>query len=60
MSRPLTNLERMIADQEALRREWRARSWTEQIDAIKRMRELKRLAHEAMRKYKAQLAQSPR
>ncbi len=50
----------MIADQEALRREWRARSWTEQIDAIKRMRELKRLAHEAMRKYKAQLAQSPR
>lgn len=54
VTRPLTSLERMIADQQALRRQWRERTWLEQLESVKRMREMKRLAREAMRKYKAQ------
>lgn len=50
MTRPETQLERVIADKEVLRQQARAKSWPEKVATIERLRDATRLAREAMRK----------
>ncbi len=53
MTRPPTQLERVIADKEVWRHEARAKSWPEKVAIIERLRDATRLAREAMRKRNA-------
>lgn len=55
MTRPPTQLERVIADKEVWRREARAKSWPEKVAIIERHRDATKLAREAMRKRNAAL-----
>lgn len=50
MAEAQTQLERVIADKEMLRRAARAKSWPEKVATIERLRDATRLARESMRK----------
>lgn len=53
MSQLQNQLERVLADKEAFRRQARAKSWPEKVATIERLRDATRLAREAMQKRKA-------
>jgi hypothetical protein len=52
MTQRPTQLERVIADKQALRRQARAKTWPEKLATIERIRDAARLAREGMRNRK--------